>query len=160
MPHSMSFGLGCYFRSISAATHTSHACAGRSMPRLCCNNSTSSCASVVRRRTRHVCVNGATSGAFEINKSRTATGRRKTYDVLGLSNLCLDVVVPVPQLPAAKDHALLEQLAACSHDTSSWELGGNCNFMIAAARMGMIVGSVGHVGDDVYGQYMNQVLQV
>lgn len=39
-------------------------------------------------------------------------------------------------------------------------MGGNCNFMIAAARLGMRVGSVGHIGPDTYGRYIADVLQV
>lgn len=42
----------------------------------------------------------------------------------------------------------------------AWEVGGNCNFMIAAARLGMRVGSVGHIGPDTYGRYVADVLQV
>ena len=32
--------------------------------------------------------------------------------------------------------------------------------MIAAARLGLRVGAIGHVGDDVYGDFMRRVLQV
>eukprot|EP00775_Hariotina_reticulata_P013761 gene13761-13880_t len=66
------------------------------------------------------------------------------------------------QLPAADTRArqqLLQQLTAHPPDEQAWELGGNCNFMIAASRLGMHVGSVGHVGNDVYGQYMDRILQ-
>lgn len=105
----------------------------------------------------HRGVNGNTNGN---GSSKTAQPLQKAYDVVGLSNLCVDVVVPVQQLPPAKDPSLLQQLTACPPNEDSWELGGNCNFMIAAARMGMKVGSIGHAGNDVYGQYMDRVLQV
>lgn len=88
---------------------------------------------------------------------------RKDHDVIGLSNLCVDIVIPVQQLPPADPEArqgLLQQLTAEPPDEQHWELGGNCNFMIAAARMGMRVGSIGHVGNDTYGRYMDRVLQV
>ena len=39
-------------------------------------------------------------------------------------------------------------------------MGGTCNFMIAAARLGLRVGSVAHIGGDVYGRYIHDVLQV
>jgi hypothetical protein len=87
----------------------------------------------------------------------------KEHDVIGLSNLCVDIVIPVQQLPppdADARQALLQQLTADPPDEQHWELGGNCNFMIAAARMGMRVGSIGHVGNDMYGRYMDRVLQV
>lgn len=83
--------------------------------------------------------------------------------MIGLSNLCVDIVIPVQQLPPADPdarQALLQQLTADPPDQQHWELGGNCNFMIAAARMGMRVGSIGHVGNDMYGSYMDRVLQV
>ncbi|KAF6266752.1 Ribokinase-like protein [Scenedesmus sp. NREL 46B-D3] len=86
----------------------------------------------------------------------------KEHDVIGLSNLCVDIVIPVQQLPPADPdarQALLQQLTADPPDQQHWELGGNCNFMIAAARMGMRVGSIGHVGNDMYGSYMDRVLQ-
>ncbi len=86
----------------------------------------------------------------------------KVYDVVGLSNLCVDVVIPVPQLPPRDTdarRALLDSLAAEPPCESAMEVGGNCNFMIAAARLCMAVGSVGHVGDDVPGAFMNRVLQ-
>ncbi|KAF8072882.1 iolC [Scenedesmus sp. PABB004] len=85
----------------------------------------------------------------------------KALDVVGLSNLCVDVVINVPELPPddpAARAALLSQLAAAPPDEGAWELGGNCNFMIAAARLGMRVGSIGHAGDDAPGRYMDRVL--
>ena len=88
----------------------------------------------------------------------------KDYDVVGLSNLCLDVILPVDELPPpdpALRERLLDALTADPPSQESWEVGGNCNFLIAAARLGMKVGSVGHLGGaDVYGAYMHAVLQV
>mmetsp|Transcript_2991 Transcript_2991/g.7381 ORF Transcript_2991/g.7381 Transcript_2991/m.7381 type:complete len:416 (-) Transcript_2991:319-1566(-) len=84
------------------------------------------------------------------------------HDVVSLGNLCVDVVVPVPELPPADTNArrqLLEKLTAAPADESAWEVGGNCNFIIAAARLGLKVGTVGHVGTDVYGRFMRRVLQ-
>lgn len=71
------------------------------------------------------------------------------YDVVALGNLCVDVVLPVPELPSSvpsERAQLLQRLTADPPDKSAWELGGNCNFMIAAARLGMQVASVGQVG--------------
>ncbi len=55
---------------------------------------------------------------------------------------------------------LLDTLTENPPSQESWEVGGNCNFMIAAARLGLSVGSVGHMGADVYGEYVHQVLRV
>ncbi|WIA29071.1 hypothetical protein OEZ86_011582 [Tetradesmus obliquus] len=100
--------------------------------------------------------------ASNSNGSAGLQHSRKDHDVIGLSNLCVDIVIPVQQLPPADPEArqgLLQQLTAEPPDEQHWELGGNCNFMIAAARMGMRVGSIGHVGNDTYGRYMDRVLQ-
>jgi hypothetical protein len=85
------------------------------------------------------------------------------YDVLALSNLCVDIVLPVDELPpkdASFRQQLLQQLTDHPPSKEQWELGGNCNFMIAASRIGMRVGSIGHVGNDMYGDYLEEVLQV
>lgn len=51
-----------------------------------------------------------------------------------------DILVDVPELPAVKDTALLDRLAAtAAADTSRWEVGGNSNFALAAARLGLDV---------------------
>ena len=84
-------------------------------------------------------------------------------DVIALGNICLDVFVEVDVLPSsdpATRKQLLETLTRSPPSQESWEVGGNCNFMIAAARLGLSVGSLGHVGDDVYGRYVDDVLQV
>ncbi len=98
-------------------------------------------------------------------RNRRGTGRtaRKQYDVLALSNICIDVIVPQDELPGPDPVArerLLQQLSASPPCESSWELGANCNFMVAAARLGMRAGAVGHVGTDVYGRFLNRLLQV
>ncbi|XP_020590458.1 probable fructokinase-1 [Phalaenopsis equestris] len=41
-----------------------------------------------------------------------------------------------------------------------WEAGGNCNLGIAAARLGLRVIALGHVGDEVYGHFLLDVLQI
>lgn len=40
-----------------------------------------------------------------------------------------------------------------------WEAGGNCNLVIAAARLGLCMTTIGHVGDEVYGNFLLDVLQ-
>lgn len=142
-------------------------------------------------------------------------GSVKTFDVVHLGNLCLDIIVPVEQLPpedtgaqccsdwivmssssaaccqphmpaiarewftyyvketndsrhvhqhwpllhAAVRAAMLAQLTAQPPEQSAWEVGGASNFMIAAARLGQRVASVGQLGDDVYGAFLRRVLQ-
>eukprot|EP00955_Chlamydomonas_euryale_P085548 364109-Chlamydomonas_euryale.AAC.12 len=84
-------------------------------------------------------------------------------DVVALGNICLDIVVPMEKLPSSEGderQRVLDALTAAPPSQEAWEVGGNCNFMIAAARLGLVVGSVGHIGNDVYGQYVDGVLQV
>ncbi len=85
------------------------------------------------------------------------------YDVIALGNLCLDIFVSVPELPSTQldsRQKLLNQLTASPPSRTAWEVGGNTNFTIAAARLGMQVAPVGHLGPDEYGQYIKDVLQV
>ncbi|KAL3143635.1 hypothetical protein ABBQ38_002431 [Trebouxia sp. C0009 RCD-2024] len=85
-----------------------------------------------------------------------------SYDVIVLGNLCLDIFVSVPALPSTEESSrrkLLQELTASPPDRTSWEVGGNTNFMIAAARLGMQVASIGHLGPDEYGQFIKDVLQ-
>jgi sugar/nucleoside kinase (ribokinase family) len=85
----------------------------------------------------------------------------KTYDLVTLSNLCVDVIVPCDSLPSDDEDdrkALLKYLAENPPSISSWEVGGNTNTLIAASRLGMTVGSVGQVGRDRFGYFMQDVL--
>ncbi|GLC55977.1 hypothetical protein PLESTB_001051100 [Pleodorina starrii] len=91
-----------------------------------------------------------------------ATPAERGVDVVGFGNLCVDAVLPMEQLPPADPgvrRQLLDSLTASPPDKSSWEVGGNCNFMVAAARLGLQVASVGHIGTDVYGEFMDEVLR-
>lgn len=92
------------------------------------------------------------------NRSRSA---QKTYDLVTFSNLCVDVVVPVEDLPPPdrfSRSALLEELTAQPPPIESWEVGGNTNTLIAASRLGLKVACIGHVGDDAYGRFLIDVL--
>ncbi|PWA97817.1 pfkB-like carbohydrate kinase family protein [Artemisia annua] len=40
-----------------------------------------------------------------------------------------------------------------------WEAGGNCNMAIAAARLGLRCNVIGHIGDEIYGKFLLDVLQ-
>ena len=54
---------------------------------------------------------------------------RKQYDVVALSNLCLDIVVAVDALPPADEASrrqLLAQLTAEPPPQEQWEVGGEC----------------------------------
>lgn len=79
-----------------------------------------------------------------------AIAERPGSDVVALSNLCVDVVVPLPALPAATDVegrvALLRQRSDRPPEPETWEVGGNTNFLIAASRIGLSSVSVGHLG--------------
>lgn len=69
----------------------------------------------------------------------------------------------VPDIPSSLEDSrrqLLKALSAAPPPKSAWEVGGNTNFMIAAARLGLNVASIGHVGPDQYGIYVRDILQV
>ncbi|KAL5792802.1 hypothetical protein ACOSP7_001396 [Xanthoceras sorbifolium] len=83
-------------------------------------------------------------------------------DVATLGNLCVDIVLNVPQLPPPSPparKAYMDHLAASPPDTRYWEAGGNCNMAIAAARLGLRCVAVGHVGDEIYGRFLQDVLR-
>jgi sugar/nucleoside kinase (ribokinase family) len=98
------------------------------------------------------------NGAANLNSS---DGSQKTFDLVALSNLCVDIVVQTSQLPPKDEPSrreLLTQLTANPPDVSSWEVGGNTNTLIAASRLGLRVASIGHIGDDIYGKFLSDVL--
>ena len=82
----------------------------------------------------------------------------------------LDHAVGVPDAVALPTHASLT--SHCDHRplhvpaSQSWvaldcrQVGGASNFMIAAARLGQRVASVGQLGEDVYGAFFRRVMQV
>ncbi|XP_047084655.1 probable fructokinase-5 [Lolium rigidum] len=86
----------------------------------------------------------------------------KGTDLATLGNLCVDVVLSVPCLPPAQRDerlAYMEGLAASPPDQKYWEAGGNCNLAFAAARLGLRCSTLGHVGEEVYGKFLLDVLQ-
>ncbi|KAJ0111780.1 hypothetical protein Patl1_03220 [Pistacia atlantica] len=86
----------------------------------------------------------------------------KTIDVATLGNLCVDIVLNVPKLPPpSRDDrkAYMDHLASSPPDKKYWEAGGNCNMAIAAARLGLRCMSIGHVGDEIYGKFLIDVLR-
>lgn len=85
----------------------------------------------------------------------------KPFDVVHLGNLCLDIIVPVADLPPSHPGIradLLEQLTAKPPSAVSWEVGGASNFMITAARLGQRVACLGQLGDDVYGTFFRSTM--
>ncbi|KAH1108235.1 hypothetical protein J1N35_012003 [Gossypium stocksii] len=86
----------------------------------------------------------------------------KTVDVATLGNLCVDIVLNVPKLPPPSPDsrkAFMEQLSSSPPDKQYWEAGGNCNMAIAAARLGLKCVAIGHVGNEIYGKFLENVLQ-
>ncbi|KAI7727523.1 hypothetical protein M8C21_003827 [Ambrosia artemisiifolia] len=86
----------------------------------------------------------------------------KVVDVATLGNLCVDVVLSVPKLPPLgfddrKEY--MEQLAKTPPDKKYWEAGGNCNMAIAAARLGLRCNVIGHIGNEIYGKFLLDVLR-
>ncbi|KAL6747771.1 sugar/carbohydrate kinase [Haematococcus lacustris] len=109
---------------------------------------------------RCACQASLTAGATAVPPQARSTDKRA--DVVALGNLCCDVVLQVPQLPPADVGArqkLLAQLTSDPPAPTNWEVGGTANFMIAAARLGLKVSSIAHLGRDSYGDFTRQVLQ-
>ncbi|XP_058105564.1 uncharacterized protein LOC131249018 isoform X2 [Magnolia sinica] len=101
--------------------------------------------------------------SYKVSDPRLDDGRgvSKVADVATLGNLCVDVVLNVPSLPPAsfeERKAYMERLAASRPDKKYWEAGGNCNLAIAAARLGLHCVALGHVGDEIYGRFLLDVL--
>ncbi|XP_004495127.1 fructokinase-1 [Cicer arietinum] len=87
--------------------------------------------------------------------------RNKNVDVATLGNLCVDIVLNVPQLPPpslSQRKAFMERLASSPPSKKFWEAGGTCNMSIAAARLGLDCVSIGHVGNEIYGKFLLDVL--
>ncbi|XP_057964670.1 fructokinase-1 isoform X2 [Malania oleifera] len=85
----------------------------------------------------------------------------KNIDVATLGNLCVDIVLNVHELPPPSygdRKAYMEQLSASPPDKQYWEAGGNCNMAIAAARLGLHCVTIGHVGNEIYGYFLQDVL--
>jgi sugar/nucleoside kinase (ribokinase family) len=100
-------------------------------------------------------------------RNRCFSVRDGRYDLVTLSNLCVDVIVPLEKLPEGlwknnqSREDLLEYLTEnpdCVSLEDSWEVGGNTNTLIAASRLGMNVGAIGHVGNDRFGCFLRDVL--
>ncbi|XP_037419706.1 2-dehydro-3-deoxygluconokinase-like, partial [Triticum dicoccoides] len=109
-------------------------------------------------------VAAAVSGAVNEARRRPPQegGEAKQTDLATLGNLCVDVVLSVPCLPPAhRDERLayMEGLAASPPDQKYWEAGGNCNLAFAAARLGLRCSTLGHVGEEVYGKFLLDVLE-
>ncbi|XP_012473813.1 uncharacterized protein LOC105790651 [Gossypium raimondii] len=105
-------------------------------------------------------LNHPSSSFHSSNASKPAAV--KTVDVATLGNLCVDIVLNVPKLPPPSPDsrkAFMEQLSSSPPDKQYWEAGGNCNMAIAAARLGLKCVAIGHVGNEIYGKFLEDVLQ-
>ncbi|KAI4341764.1 hypothetical protein MLD38_026448 [Melastoma candidum] len=86
----------------------------------------------------------------------------KDIDVATLGTLCVDIVLDVEELPPPSlegRKVYMEKLSASPPDKRYWEAGGNCNTAIAAARLGLHCSAIGHVGGEIYGQFLLDVLR-
>ena len=77
----------------------------------------------------------------------------------------MDVLVPLPKVPATEDvktEAFLAQLTRelCSSAAPVMELGANCNTLLAAARLGLRSAAVCSLGKDGPGAFLSRELQV
>ncbi|KAG2554560.1 2-dehydro-3-deoxygluconokinase-like [Panicum virgatum] len=116
-----------------------------------------------RPRAVAAAVSGAVNEARRRGRPPHGAGEGgKEADLATLGNLCVDVVLSVPQLPPApweERKAYMERLAASPPDQKFWEAGGNCNLAFAAARLGLRCSTLGHVGEEMYGKFVLDVLQ-
>ncbi|KAK6164550.1 hypothetical protein DH2020_001414 [Rehmannia glutinosa] len=100
-------------------------------------------------------------GNGSVEDERSKSVGVKDIDVATLGNLCVDIVLNVPKLPPKpldERKAFMEELSKSPPDKKYWEAGGNCNMAIAAARLGLRVAAVGHVGAEIYGRFLKDVL--
>ncbi|XP_021770225.1 fructokinase-1-like [Chenopodium quinoa] len=85
----------------------------------------------------------------------------KDVDIATLGNLCVDIVLNIPQLPPkplSERKAYMDSLSSSPPDKQYWEAGGHCNTAIAAARLGLRCRAIGHVGNEIYGSFLQNVL--
>ncbi|CAI5471428.1 unnamed protein product [Closterium sp. Yama58-4] len=97
----------------------------------------------------------------EAGGARVQEGETKLVDVVTLGNLCVDVLVAVDQLPPSDRRGkweFLQRVKANPPDESCWEAGGNLNFGIAAARLGLRCTAFGHVAGDAFGAFLARVM--
>lgn len=97
------------------------------------------------------------------NSSAETESSAGAIDVVALGNMCVDVLLPpapIPSPDALKTDASLASLDASAEakDDARWEVGGNCNFLIAASRLGLRAECAGHVGDDAHGAFLVETL--
>ena len=72
----------------------------------------------------------------------------------------LSCFAQMPPVHEVKSEAFLAALTAEAPPEAAWEVGASCNFLIAAARLGMSVGAVANIGDDAYGAFLSDILRV
>ncbi|HBY97954.1 MAG TPA: hypothetical protein DEP84_29105, partial [Chloroflexi bacterium] len=73
------------------------------------------------------------------------------FDLAVLGDLVADILLPVEELPLRPNaHGWAEGLFV--------ELGGGCNFLVAARRMNLTTTALGAVGGDSYGQAVKEML--
>ena len=104
-------------------------------------------------------------GVLTLAAARADSAYAGPLDVVALGNMCVDILhppAPIPDPAALKTEAFLATLDASAEDSSEladrWEVGGNCNFLIAAARLGLRAECVGHVGEDKQGAFLRATL--
>ena len=69
-------------------------------------------------------------------------------------------LMQVPPTEVVKTADFLEGLAAEPDEPCNWELGGQTNVLISAARLGLRAAAVCSLGDDAHGAFLRKELQV
>lgn len=74
-----------------------------------------------------------------------------TFDMVMLGDIVADIIMPIDELPLRPNqHGWAEGLYT--------ELGGGCNFLVAARRLGLSTTALGAVGGDTYGEQLKELL--
>ncbi|MCD4671608.1 MAG: carbohydrate kinase family protein [Anaerolineaceae bacterium] len=75
----------------------------------------------------------------------------KLYQVVSIGDLVVDVILSIPQLPVVADeHQILHGLQL--------EPGGAGNFLVAGARLGMVMTALAAVGEDTFARSLLKML--
>ena len=103
-----------------------------------------------------------------VSANRVDDDESKDIDVVTLGNMCVDVFHSVESLPEDKNELktmeTLNDLLTRTEKMKAMgceelEVGGNTNFLIAARRLGLKAVSLGQIGNDFYGTFMEDVLR-
>ena len=107
----------------------------------------------LRRTRRRVTVSVSAHGREE---------NRRSVEMVGLGNLCIDVRLAVSRLPRQRPgwrHTLMQEFAQHPPAHAIYEPGGIMNTLIAGSRLGLDAMAVGRLGVDHHGRFCRTCLE-